>query len=62
MGWQNIVRRLDPWPSLLMRKDGELLAEVDVLKQKVVPRPHSVMQDGTEEEKEGGQGWTSVRI
>ena len=31
------------------------------LKQKVVPRPHSVTQDGTEEEKEGGQGWTSLK-
>ena len=45
MGWQNIIRRLDPSPSLLMRKDGELLGESDVLKQKVVPRPQSVAHE-----------------
>jgi hypothetical protein len=38
-----------------------LLAEGKVLKQNVTPRPHSVTQDGTEEEKKGGQGGTSVR-
>ena len=61
-GPEQAVSGLEPWPSLLAGEDGELLAEGEVLKQKVVPRPHSVTQDRTEEEKEGGQGWTSVRI
>ncbi len=52
---QEAVSGLEPWPSLLAGEDGELLAEGEVLKQKVVPRPHSVTQDGTEEEKGGGQ-------
>jgi hypothetical protein len=45
----------------LAGKHGDLLAEGEVLKQKVVPRPHSVTQDGTAEENEGGQGWTSLK-
>jgi hypothetical protein len=54
VGRQNIIRRLDPWPSLLMRKDGELLGEGDVLKQKVVPRAQSAAHERADEEKKGG--------
>jgi hypothetical protein len=53
VGWQNIIRRLDPWPSLLMRKDGELLGEGGVLRQKVVPRPQSAAHERADEKKGG---------
>jgi hypothetical protein len=37
-----------------MKKDGELLGEGDVLKQKVVPRAQSAAHERADEEKKGG--------